>query len=84
MGKFTRTKNPIPPKSLEEEAGWVDGIKQTQFMRLDSCEYIPPSPEQALRQSQACARIMAKRFGVKDWHRKVLTPDEISQIEKEV
>jgi hypothetical protein len=90
MGKFKRTETSVngtvpskkkPALTLRKEGQWVGGVWVDPIIIKKSLE--PLSPETKLKQRRACAMIMARTFGVRDWHRKVLTPDEISAIEEE-
>jgi hypothetical protein len=77
MGKFKRQYNTLngtnrpKPQPIVTNGNW--GHK----------ELPPETPEQKFKRLRACAMIMAKRFGIRDWHRSYLTPMEIDAIEEE-
>ena len=90
MGKFKRTETSVngttpikkkPTLTLNKEGQWVGGVWIEPIIMKQFLE--PEDPETKFRQRRACAIIMAQRFGVRDWHHKVLTPEEISAIEEE-
>ena len=91
MGKFKRTETSVngalprekkkPTLTLTKEGRWVGGVWAEPMTMKRSL--VPETPETKLRQRRACAIIMATTFGIREWHRKVLTPDEISAIEEE-
>jgi len=78
--KKTEKKKKKPTPILNKEGQWVGGVWIEPIIMKQSLE--PETPETKLRQRRACAMIMAQRFGIRDWHRKVLTPDEIEGIEE--
>ena len=77
MGRFKRTDTS------------VNGVKKTRVPRPKPTkrwglrEVPPETDEQKLRRLRACALIMARRFGIREWHRSYLTPIEIAGVEQE-
>ena len=78
MGKFKRQYNTLNGTHRPKAKPVVAKQSTFQFKEVP-----PESPEQKFSRLRACALIMARRFGVKDWHRNYLTLEEIDAILEE-
>jgi hypothetical protein len=73
-----RKKKPAPkPK----RGRWINGVWVET--NLDKKDAMPETAEEKFERKRACATIMARRFGIREWHRNYLTAEEIAGIEAE-
>ena len=87
MGRFKRIDRsvsggkPTKVRQAKQSGRWVDGVWREPMVTRR--EAPPETDEERLQRYRACAMIMARRFGVRDWHRKYLTEGEVEAIEAE-
>jgi len=79
MGRFKRGEHSVNGTPRPKR----DKVVERKPSKWDKREVAPETPEQEFKRLRACALIMCRRFGVKDWHRSYLTGEEIGAIEVE-
>lgn len=79
MGKFKRMETSVNG-SVRPKKDKVVEVKRSSWGHK---EVPPETPEQEFKRKRACALIMCRRFGVRDWHRGYLTGEEIGAIEED-
>lgn len=77
MGRYKRTEVSVNGVKRKKKA------PRKSDKRWGHRECPPETPEQKFRRLRACAMKMARRFGVREWHRDYLTEQEVEAIEEE-